>query len=316
MLCRRAFLKSLGVMIGAIGGSQTTFGSEIKPTVQTDCTSAKTFVLWQLPAQTASQMNSYVIRTANGKIIVIDGGTAGDAEYLRGFIAALGNNIDIWFISHQHEDHFGALMVILNKPGDIKIDKIYGSFLDEQWIKTYEDRHNPPGYEDYYCKQATAFNEAVQKAQQQVIEHTLGQIIRIDGVTIQILGIKSPEITENPINNSSVVMRVWDDGKSILFTGDLGVEGSDKLLAGDYKEHLKSDYVQMSHHGQHGATEAFYRAVEPKYCIWPTPLWLWDNDNGGGENSGPWVTLEVRGWMDKLKVQKHYRLFDGLVRVE
>lgn len=38
-----------------------------------------------------------------------------------------------------------------------------------------------------------------------------------------------------------------------MFTGDLGIEGGDKLLAGDYKEHLKSDYVPMSHHGQHGA---------------------------------------------------------------
>ena len=37
-----------------------------------------TFTLWQLPEQTASQMMSYVLRTAGGKVIVIDGGVHGE----------------------------------------------------------------------------------------------------------------------------------------------------------------------------------------------------------------------------------------------
>lgn len=101
-----------------------------------------------------------------------------------------------------------------------------------------------------------------------------------------------------------------------MFTGDLGVEGGDKLLNGPYGAKLKADYVQMVHHGQRGVSEKFYQAVNPQYCLWPTPLWLWNNDNGGGKGSGSWATLEVHGWMDKLNIQKHYISCFGLCKIE
>ncbi|MCD8032720.1 MAG: MBL fold metallo-hydrolase, partial [Alistipes sp.] len=63
------------------------------------------FTLWQLPPQGPSQMNSYVIRTDAGRVVVIDGGTAADAPYLRGFLAALGNRVERWFVTHPHVDH-------------------------------------------------------------------------------------------------------------------------------------------------------------------------------------------------------------------
>lgn len=33
---------------------------------------------------------------------------------MRGFIGALGNEVEAWFISHPHDDHMGALSVILS----------------------------------------------------------------------------------------------------------------------------------------------------------------------------------------------------------
>ena len=307
---RRSFIKKLMMIAG--GGMFTAnrlhaVETSGEPTLKLDSIDAGTFVFWMLPSQTGGQMVSYVMQTVNGKVIVIDGGYAADADYLKGFLAALGNKVDMWFISHQHLDHFNALTAILNKPGDLQIENIYGSLLDIEDIKEHE---NP------YIEDAINFNEAVEKAGKQVIELALGQVFEIDGITIKILGIKNPEITSNFINNSSVAMRVWDDHKSILFTGDLGVQGGQKLLASEYAQYLEADYVEMSHHGQAGVTREFYEAVNAKYAIWPTPLWLWDNDNGGGKNSGPWATLTVRAWMEELGIQKHYRMLDGLNRIE
>ena len=111
-------------------------------------------------------------------------------------------------------------------------------------------------------------------------------------------------------------MKVTDSKKSVLFLGDLGVEGGEKLLKNISGEKLRADYVQMAHHGQNGVSKAFYEVVQPKYCLWPTPRWLWDNDNGGGKGSGPWQTLEVRKWMAELGVEKHYVSADGLYRLE
>jgi beta-lactamase superfamily II metal-dependent hydrolase len=293
-MCRKQTLSLLLIVAGIFVISEHCFAR------------TKTFVLWQLPSQTGGQMNSYVMQTVNGKVIVIDGGFTEDAPYLGFFLGSLGNKVDIWFISHQHEDHINALTAILKNPGDLKINKIYGSMLDEQWIKAHEQGS---------LKTAADFNDVLQKAQRQVTELALGQIIKFDGITIEIFGVKNPEIVNNGINNSSLVMRVWDAQKSVLFTGDLGVEGGQKLMNSQYRSRLKSDYVQMAHHGQNGVDEDFYKAVSPKYCIWPAPLWLWENNNGGGKDSGQWKTLEVRGWMDKLKIKKHYHLFDGLVTI-
>jgi hypothetical protein len=105
-------------------------------------------------------------------------------------------------------------------------------------------------------------------------------------------------------------------GITVLFTGDLGVEGGVKALHSPFREKLRAKYVQMAHHGQNGVNEEFYRAVQPSACLWPTPDWLWDNDKGGGKGSGPWATLTVRSWMEKLGVKKHFVAKDGLYRIK
>ncbi len=264
------------------------------------------FTLWQLPPQTHSQNMCYVLRSDAGRLIVIDGGTSGDAGYLRGFLAALGNRVDAWFISHAHDDHYDAVTAILKKPGKLEIDKFYGSLPEDEWIKKNEPQS---------LGRAVAFNRAVKDSGHRVSELRLGQVLHVDGIRIEILGVKNPEITPNAINNSSVVMRVSDRDKKVLFTGDLGVQGGRKLMKTPYAKQLTADYVQMAHHGQNGTDENFYKAVGAKQCLWPTPRWLWDNNSGKGKGSGPWKTLEVRAWMEKMGVAKNYVSADGLFQI-
>ena len=71
----------------------------------------------------------------------------------------------------------------------------------------------------------------------------------------------------------------------------------------------------MSHHGQLGATFEFYKEVSPKYCFWPTPKWLWDNDLGEGFDTGPFKTIKVRNWMKELNVQENYVEKDGDITI-
>ena len=267
-----------------------------------------TFTLWQLPEQTHSQMMSYVIRSAGGKVIVIDGGTAGDAPYLRGFLAALGNNVQAWFITHPHSDHVGALGEILPHPQGLKIGTIYASMPDSDWVVKYVPRDE--------VAEVTDFQKALKAAGRSTTDMAVGQVLRIDGIRIEVLGIKNPEFTQNALNNSSAVLRVSDKAKTVLFLGDLGFEGGEKLLGSAGRDRLRADYVQMAHHGQNGVGENVYRAVSPSYCFWPTPRWLWNCDSGKGTGSGPWRTLEVRAWMAKLNIKRHYVSADGLYRIE
>jgi beta-lactamase superfamily II metal-dependent hydrolase len=265
------------------------------------------FTLWQLPARTPTQHMAYVLRSTNGKIIVVDGGNQGDAEYLRGFLAPLGNRVAAWIISHPHSDHIDTLTAILKSPGLLQIEQIHGSIPEEAWIA----EHEPQSLEA-----VRQFNLALAASGRQVKQLSLGQRIEIDGLHVDVLGIKNPEITANAVNNSSAVFRVADVNKSVLFTGDLGLEGGRKLLATKYRKQLPADYVQMAHHGQNGVGQEFYQAVQPRFCLWPTPAWLWHNDQGSGAGSGPWKTLEVRGWMDELNIEQHYLSARGLVRID
>ena len=266
------------------------------------------FTLWQLPNQTHSQINSYVIRTADNEIIVMDGGRKGDAGYLSKFIRDRDNHVHAWFISHPHLDHVDALTAILNNSEGITIDAIYASLPDDNWLKKHQNANA--------FKTQMDLKAALKTSGHEVLDLSLGQKIRFQGATFEILAVRNPELTVNAVNNQSVVWRVDGGGKSVLFLGDLGVEGGEKLLSSSYRSRLKADYVQMAHHGQTGVSEDFYNTVNPKFCLWPTPGWLWENDSGKGRNSGPWKTLEVRAWMKKLNIEKHYTAADGLHRID
>jgi len=269
--------------------------------------SKNSFTLWQLPSQGPTQMLSYVIKSANGKVIVIDGGMTCDGAYLKKFIKNLGNHVDAWFLTHPHSDHIDALTWVLLNKRDLKIDDIYASFPPLVWIKKHEKSA---------AHTLEKFNAAMKKSGRKYTKINRGDTFYIDGVNLEILSDVNLDITENAINNSSILIKVSDKNKSVLFTGDLGVRAGNKLLKIIDHNKLKADYVQMAHHGQAGAGKNFYEVVQPEYCLWPTPLWLWNNDRGEGENTAEWRTFEVRQWMKDLKVKKNYVSAFGIVEIK
>lgn len=260
----------------------------------------------QFAPNTSRQMMGYGILTKNNKIIIIDGGTTDDASQLLDYINNNGSVVEDWIITHPHSDHTGALKKIIEDT-EIEIKNIYLSVEDEQWYKEYE----PSRAEEVIDFLNTLSKE---KMKDRVIEPKIGDIISVDNISGEVLGIKNPEITENAINNSSMVIKFKINNKSILFLGDTGVESSKKLIQNEEKK-LKSDIVQVAHHGQNGATEDLYKIINPQICLWPTPQWLWDNNINGEEDSGQWKTKETREWMNNLKVKTNYIAKDGICKI-
>jgi beta-lactamase superfamily II metal-dependent hydrolase len=268
---------------------------------------ASNFTLWQLPLQTDYVGNSYVFLMESGKVAVMDGGLKEEAPYLRGFLAALGNEVEAWFISHPHHDHIGALNEILEDPGDIRINTIYHSELPEWYYHKYDN---------YYDSLTDIYYHNLHHSGIHVVNYTEpGAIIRIDQTKFKILSAVDTSITYNIYNNSSMAIKVWDNKKSMLFLGDLAEEGGDLLLKSPYRDDLDCDYVQMAHHGQKGVGKEFYRSFKFRACLWPTPLWLYDNDRGEGFNTGTYKTVEIRDLMDSLGIKEHYTQFEGLVKI-
>ena len=265
------------------------------------------FTLWQLPSQVNTIGNSYVLRTEQGRVIVMDGGMPQEEFYLRGFLSALGANVDAWFISHPHDDHMGALCQILKKPGDLKINKIYHSRFSEELMMCEEGSDIP----------AREFYSLLDNAPCEVVNLTQpGLQLDLDGTNIKVLGVTNEEFHNNSYNNSSCILRVWDRHKSIIFLGDAGVECGNKVLNGPYRDELKCDYLQMAHHGQSGCNETFYKSVQFHACLWPTPSWVWENNQGKGYNTGTLTTFETRRWTDELGIKEHHVSWMGLYKME
>ena len=89
--------------------------------------------IYQLNSVTNIQINSYIVTTADGKVIAIDGGFRQDAEnmlnYLRDITGQAIPHVDAWFFSHAHLDHISCFNEIVEKHWDkISVDHVYYNF--------------------------------------------------------------------------------------------------------------------------------------------------------------------------------------------
>lgn len=264
--------------------------------------------LWMLGSTTGAQNLSIVIKSPHGKLIVVDGGWEADATKLSKLIQQQGSKVDAWLITHPHEDHVGALCAILNDASrKIRIDKIYCSLATPDWYRQV----SPTG-----AGIADQLLSAFTKLPVGTVKNNIGRgtEIDIDDVHIRVLNNRGT-YTYNGVNNSSLVYKINVSGQSILILGDLAYDGGKDLIKTCTAAELKSDIVQMAHHGQQGVDQDTYALIAPTTCLWPSPAWLWNNDNGGGVGSGPWGTLTTRAWMDALGVKDNRSLKDGDVHM-
>jgi hypothetical protein len=131
--------------------------------------------------------------------------------------------------------------------------------------------------------------------------HKPFQRFDIDGVGIMVLAVDHPDFKSKGYNDQSIIIRVWDDVKSVVFLGDAEVECGNAALE-SCREYLDCDYLQMSHHGQNGVSEEFYKTVSFRACLWPTPSWVWEP----GENRTWLKTYDTRRWMDEKGITEHH----------
>ena len=249
-------------------------------------------------------INTSFILECGETLLMVDGGFPSETPYLYEYLKALGGHITAWFITHFHDDHMGALLTILQEHPDVAVDGVYFNFPSDEFLHT----HIPDG-----CDMLEDLRRVTAERNIPTVTVQKGDVFTFDRDRIRVPVLRTPDesITFNPINNSSIVFRFEVDGKSILFLGDLGIEGGSQLLD-MYPEGLHADFLQMAHHGQDGVSEACYAAIRPNYCLWPTPSWVWDNMGPRGYDTGCFTTLFTRGWMSALRcVKRHYLMIHG-----
>lgn len=228
--------------------------------------------------QTNAQMLSVVVINDDGKIIIFDGGRVEDAKYLKNIILNNGGVVDAWFITHIHDDHIGALYQILNdKEYDITIKNLYYNFADFDWY--FSKMGEDAGIYILFEKALSDYN-ADSKSGKININRTIKKDDNFDcgNIKIEILN-DLYLLNQDPINNTSIVYKVYIDDKTMLIFGDLGYEGSHRLL-NSTNDKLASDICVLSHHGQNGVDVNIYKEVAPRFLVWPTSKSIYENKNG------------------------------------
>jgi len=297
---RRNFIKVSGLSAAGLAAAGI-IDLPAKTQVQVEKPSEKMkghFTMRQITSATDTIGNSYLFRTKNGKVIMVDGGFESDAENLREHIARVGNTVDLWFISHPHQDHMEALATILADRRGMTIKKVIYSRCTEAVLaaETWSAK-NAIDAKRYY-----KVLEEVTEGTDIIDLHTCGGRFDIDDIGIKVLGVSNPELLKNSYNNSSMILRFWDDKKSVVLLGDAGIDCGNKVLAA-YPQWLDCDYLQMAHHGQQGCDRHFYETVKFRACLWPTPSWVWNPE----PKNFSWIkTLETRKWIEEIGITEHH----------
>ena len=255
-------------------------------------------------------MMSYVFITDSDNAVVIDGGRESDMPHLKEIIGA--GKISAWILTHPHLDHIAGFVDEMKK-NEItdRIEKIYYNFPSKEFTVSCPTEVLPHVICDFY--------KALPNFEHKCVIAEPGLKTNVDELEIDFLFAGGERyLTPRPnlaVNESSVVFKITSPGmRSVLFLGDLGPEGGADLLK-NCKNKLKSDIVQMSHHGHSGVNEDVYRAIAPSACMWNAPEWLWEEEDIEHE-PGLWGTWHQRKWMYDMGVSEHYVSKDGTQEVD
>ena len=255
--------------------------------------------LLQIANRSCVQMMSYIIDCPKGGTIVIDGGMhcQEDADELYRLLESRGKRVDIWFFTHCHNDHYGAWLKLMEDGRfDIDVGALCFHFPDREWLLSREDRE--------YTERLFA---ALDGCHIPIVTPRAGEVLSCGGIDVEILNEPIGYQEYPSINPTSILLKVHFPNRSVLFLGDFDVWAEKKYEENFSTEKLRCDIVQMAHHGQKGVSREFYELIAPKYCLYPTPAWLWENNIGrfGTQKTrgqGPFTTLETRRWMAELQV--------------
>lgn len=264
-----------------------------------------------MPPTQRRQMNAFVITTADGKLLLLDGGYAADAEYLLSYLRDLTGSevphVDAWILTHAHSDHMGAFLEIMERqPEAIAFDSLWFKFPSIQFF-AHEGKET-----DSDAKRILEnFYRLLPRYADRVRILTAGDVYDVGEAHLEILYTSNDFLTRNISNNASVVFKLTLGGRTALFTGDCGVEAGEEILRYYGEETLHCEICQMAHHGQNGCDRPFYEAVHPQICLWCAPGWLWDNDKGGGFDTHIYKTVKVRRWMEEIGVKTNLVAKDG-----
>ncbi len=225
---------------------------------------------------------SYAIRLSDGRFIVIDGGRDFEPDRKRLLDCLKVNSpcekpaIAAWIMSHPHSDHFHCFLGFMEEYGEqVEIEKFMFLFPDANDLEHYPKlaRSDPRfSYDNSGIVQIPRMLELMHNVGAPIYTPHTGQRYRIGDTVCEIIASMDDTVGESDnINATSLVIRMELAGQVILWSTDASY--SLAKIPDRYGSYLKSDILQVPHHGfQSGKAEgeiAGYELIQPRVCLLP-----------------------------------------------
>ena len=227
----------------------------------------------------------YILRLPDGRFIIFDGGYK-DGDRVYKTLRELESKeivIAAWFISHPHNDHYPAFIDFIKNHGfdrSITIQRVMHNFThyDRYYIdgSAGKDTSGDSVKEIYQALETYAPDIPVIKV------HT-GQLINFGSATVEVIYTIEdlmPKTIPN-INDSSLVIRVTMADKSIMLLADTCYD-SGPIMHKMWGDYLKSDIVQVAHHGMWPSVAEIYNDIKAEIVLFPDlkkNVKVWINDS-------------------------------------
>lgn len=250
---------------------------------------------------------SFIIKTENGKLIAFDGGHAQETDRFIECLKALSGEevptVSAWLFSHFHGDHYGVyhkLCTDENYRGCVKVENFYCNLATEEFYTKLSKEANP---KNAPIRAAMLDSETTLGAK----VHTVfrGDVIEVDGISFEVMHAPlEQDFGDMNMNDSSVVYKMTHQksGQTIMFLGDAEWVCNNHLVA-EQGQQLKSDIVQVGHHGCGNVSRECYELIDAKVYWWPIGERFWYGESGEGLNTHNTGVERMRVYMKELGVK-------------
>ena len=226
---------------------------------------------------------SYVIHLADGTFFIIDGGWCYDdyleADKLYEVLADLAGSNDIviagWLFTHCHGDHIGTFNYFVEKyHANVTIKELIYNFPSDDDIRASASSYMLNDTKQRY----NYFREVISTylTDTEIVKVHSGYKFYYANMEVEILqtfeDLYPGTVANYDFNSSSTIFTVKLEGQKMLFVGDVSDTGA-SLLNKNFGSALKSDFVQVAHHGLNssGTIKQMYVNANASYVLYPAP---------------------------------------------
>lgn len=223
----------------------------------------------------------YIFQCSDYSFFIIDSAhiySVNDDQRIYNFLrentpAGMPVTVSGWFFSHGHVDHIGKFVDILRYNKDIIIKGLYFNFVPCDHFSSYAWMHSDILHTEEFYQEISKHKDIP------VYKLHSGQYFCIDSLRIDVLCTHEdvyPHDLEN-YNDSSTVIMVTVGEDKICFPGDAGGRESE-ILERRFPSFLKSDIMQVAHHGHFGTSSDFYKLSGSKVALFATTQIKFDEE--------------------------------------